>query len=92
MKIAKIDANQPEIVQALRKAGCTVQTLAAVGKGVPDLLVGLRGSNFLLEIKDGKRPPSQKKLTDDQVAWHKAWGGSVTVVENPDQALRAVGL
>jgi len=92
VKIAKIDANQPEIVQALRKAGCTVQTLAAVGKGVPDLLVGLRGSNFLLEIKDGKRPPSQKKLTDDQVAWHKAWGGSVTVVENPDQALRAVGL
>lgn len=84
---AKIDANQPEIVQALRKAGATVQTLAAVGKGVPDLLVARCGKLWLIEVKDGSKPPSARKLTPDQVEWHKNWNSPVYVVNNVDEAL-----
>lgn len=69
-----------------------MQSLAATGKGCPDLLVGYRGSNFLLEVKDGKKSPSQRNLTDDQVQWHLHWRGQVTVVENPADAIRAIGL
>jgi hypothetical protein len=48
-RAAKIDANQPQIVEALRKAGATVHSLAAVGNGIPDLLVGaMRKPNVIL--------------------------------------------
>ena len=87
---AKIDANQPETVKALRQVGCTVQSLAATGKGCPDLLVGFRGINLLFEIKDGSKPKSARKLTPDQVIWHEAWNGKVYVVESVGQALEII--
>lgn len=90
MRAAKIDANQNEIVAALRKIGCTVQILSSVGKGCPDILVGFRGKNTLLEIKDGGKPLSAQKLTPDQIKWHSEWMGSVYVVNSIDQAIEAV--
>ena len=90
MKYARVDANHHVIVNALRQAGCTVTSLAAVGKGVPDLLVGIRGRNYLIEIKDGSKPPSERKLTSDQIAWHESWRGAVRVVENEQQALEVI--
>ena len=48
MRAAKIDANHEAVVLALRSAGATVQSLAGVGKGVPDLLVGYQGQTLLL--------------------------------------------
>lgn len=90
MRAAKIDANQNEIVAALRKIGCTVQILSSVGKGCPDILVGYRGKNTLLEIKDGSKSPSAQKLTDDQVQWHNLWNGQVDVVNCIDDAIKIV--
>ena len=88
---AKLDANQTAIVDALRKAGCTVQSLAAVGGGVPDILVGWLGDILLMEIKDGTLSPSRRELTPDQIKWHAAWNGTpVAVVKSVDEALRAI--
>lgn len=86
-RAAKIDANQTEIVKALRQVGASVQSLASTGKGCPDLLVGFRGVNWLLEVKDGQKVKSARKLTDDQVVWHESWRGRVYIVESVDQAL-----
>ena len=87
----RVDANQGEIVKALRQIpGCTVSSLAAVGKGMPDLLVGYMGTNYLLECKDGSKPPSQRKLTPDQVKWHGSWGGSVHIVTSHEDALEVI--
>lgn len=92
-RAAKIDANQTQIVEALRAVGATVQTLAAVGKGVPDLLVGYKGQTLLLEVKDGRKPPSERKLTEDQLVWHRNWnGGPLAVVDGVDSALRMLGV
>lgn len=88
---AKVDANQPEIVKALRGAGATVQHLHKVGQGCPDICVGWRGVNFMIEIKDGSKPPSARKLTDAQEVWHGGWKGQVAVVATPEQALAAIG-
>ena len=44
----RVDANQAEIVAALRAAHCSVQSLASLGDGAPDLLVGHAGANVLL--------------------------------------------
>lgn len=84
---AKIDANQPEIVNALRAAGCTVQHLHAVGKGCPDLLCAVDGQTFLIEVKDGSKVPSKQALTPDQITWHKAWKAQVHVVNSVESAL-----
>lgn len=91
-RAARVDANQAEIVAALRRAGCSVQSLAAVGNGVPDLLVGSRGLNWLLECKDGDKPPSKRRLTADEMEWRDAWCGSVVTVYGPQDALEAIGL
>jgi hypothetical protein len=91
-RAARIDANQEQVVSALRAAGATVQSLAGVGVGVPDLLVGYQGKTLLLEVKDGKKPPSERRLTEDQVRWHGAWhGGPLAVVDGVEAALRMLG-
>lgn len=89
-RAARTDANQTAIVKALRQIGCTVQSLAAVGDGVPDLLVGAYGQTLLMEVKDGAKPPSARRLTEDQLVWHGAWtGGPVAIVTDIESAIRA---
>lgn len=90
MRAARIDANQPEIIKALRAVGCSVQPLHTVGQGTPDLLVGIASKNVLMEVKDGSRVPSEQKLTPDQVKWHASWRGNVVVVKSVDEALAVV--
>jgi Holliday junction resolvase len=91
-RAAKVDATQEAIVSALRAAGASVQSLAAVGKGVPDLLCGLAGETWLIECKDGAKVPSKRVLTPDQVEWIAAWRGkSVIVACGPEDALRGIG-
>lgn len=87
---AAVDANQSEIVDFLRRIGCSVAVMSSVGKGFPDLCVGYRGKNFLLEAKDGEKVASKQKLTPDQVKFHAEWNGQICVVKNVDEALEAV--
>jgi Holliday junction resolvase len=82
MVYKRVDNCQVQVVKALRDLGATVQHLHAVGKGCPDIVVGFKGKNLLLEIKDGDK----KVLTPDQVNWHKLWKGQVNVVTSVDDA------
>lgn len=92
MRAAKIDANQPEIVSAMRKAGASVQHLHSVGQGCPDLLCAVAGRAFLVEIKDGSKPASKQKLTPDQIEWHSGWKSQVHIVNSVDAALGVVAM
>ena len=89
------DTNEPEIISALEAVGATVEQLPT-GKGVPDLLAGYKGENYLLEVKrnpeKGKVYASHVKLNPKQEIWHKCWRGSVSIVHTPGEALRAIGL
>lgn len=89
-RAAKTDANHGLVVSALEACGATVQSLAQVGRGCPDILVGHRGKNYIFEIKHGDKSPSRRKLTDDQVIWHRDWRGQVAVVETVEQAISAL--
>ena len=92
----KTDANQGEVVKALRKAGCSVVSLAPIGDGCPDLLVGRAGHTFLLEVKNPEyrcKSDPGKDLSDDEVAFLAAWrGGVVSVVYGVVEALASVGI
>ena len=92
-KAAKIDANQPAIVKALRNIpGVTVQT------GMDDLLVGYKGFTYWFEIKEPEKvskktgellesaiKPSQKKLRD-------TWKGHYSIVWSLEQILAELGI
>lgn len=94
-KYGKPDANHAEIVKALLRHGCDVLDLKAVGNGAPDLLVGrpyYPHHLYLLEVKDGAKPPSARKLTDDQVEFHARWRGPIHIVTSVEEALDAVGI
>jgi Holliday junction resolvase len=84
---AHVDANQKAIVYVLRKCGANVVSLAAQGKGVPDLLVQFRGKIFLLEVKN--LAGRGKRLTDPQKAFHATWDAAI--VTNETDALKAIG-
>lgn len=79
------DANEPDIIKALEAIGCTVEPMDKV-----DLVVGYRGQNYLLEVKDGNKSPSRRELTKAQVRLRERWNGQYSVVTNVDEALDAV--
>ena len=83
----RVDANQRSVVEELRAHGVSVHSLAAVGAGVPDLLCGWQGRNWLFEVKNPGVAPNQRKLTPDEREWHAGWRGQVTTVETAAAAL-----
>lgn len=92
-RAAKVDANHAKIVEVLRKAGAYVTDCSRMGGGFPDLALIYRGRVELVEVKDGSKPPSARKLTPDQVKFHEmAWlkGYRVHVVKNEAEALEVL--
>ena len=84
---ARVDKNQAEIVEALRKCGKSVLSLAPMGHGCPDLLVADDVGAWLIEVKGPKG-----KLTPDQVAFIEQWRGVVHIARSVDDALQIVGV
>lgn len=82
----RLDANHLEICQALNAVGASVQSLAALGGGCPDLLVAYRNRTFVLELKT-----ETGTLTKAQESWLLHWQGPVSIVRDANGALRAIG-
>lgn len=82
---ARVDANQTQIVSALRAAGAYVWII-----GLPvDLLVGYKGHTFLVEIKS----TSKKHLTGLQADFFENWSGSTLArIDSPEASLRMIGV
>lgn len=89
-KKARVDANQKEIVQELRKREISVLHTHQLGKGAPDIIVGYMGRNYLIEIKDGSKSKSQQKLTKDELEFASKWGGTYAVCNSLEQILRLI--
>lgn len=92
------DANEAEIVRALLRIGASVIRLDPSGgasmEGVPDLLVGFRRANFLLEVKRFKGATKRNPISDlnpSQLKFFGAWRGHADVVRTATEALRAIG-
>jgi hypothetical protein len=84
-KAGKKDLNQAAIVAALRAIGCEVLILNQ--EGVPDLLVGHRRKNWLLEVKTARG-----HLTEPQKRFFGRWCGQATVVRSVPEALLVFGV
>lgn len=89
---ARVDANQTEIVTALRRVGATVQITSQL-KNAFDLLVGYNGKLFIVEVKDGNKPKSARKLTSGELKCKESFervGVSYHIVKSVEDALNLI--
>ena len=84
-RAARTDTNHTATVAAFRKLGCSVLSLASLGRGVPDLLVSLGGITWLVEVKMPKG-----KETADQIAFISGWKGCRALVRDINGVLTVV--
>ncbi len=92
MRKAKVDSNQKEIVDALRKRGASVFHVHTV-KNLFDIIVAYNGVLMAVEIKDGNLPPSARKLTDGELKCKESLervGVKYNVVTSIDEALKLI--
>ena len=89
-RAAKIDENQPALVELIRAMGVSVAITSAAHDGFTDLVIGFGGVTVLVEVKDGSKEPARRKLTPQQVTFHGSFKGAITVIENVQQAVELV--
>jgi hypothetical protein len=82
----KVDANQKGVVAELRKRGFSVGITSSLGKGFPDLIIA-KGKTVLVELKDGSKSPSQRKLTPSEKKFIDSWRGEIIVANSIDDIL-----
>ena len=84
---ARIDDNHGEIREAARKLGAGWVDCYQL-KNFCDGLLVYRGVTVAIEIKDGNKPPSSRKLTEGEEKFKGNWeakGGKYAVIENTEQ-------
>ena len=79
-----METHQLALVTLLRQyPGAVIHSLASVGGGTPDLLLGYQGETTLIEVKG-----RGGKLNDLQRAWHAEWTGTpVAVVRSQEDVV-----
>ena len=78
-RAAKRDANEPDVIEALERAGCQVWPISSAGG--PDLLVLTPQGRWLpLEVKN---PAGRNRPTRRQTAQAAPW----PVIRTPEEAL-----
>ena len=86
---ARVDANHAEIVSAFEKLGCSVLDIHQL-KNCADILIAKNKKTMIIEIKDGKKPKSARKLTPGEREFFAGWRGESAIVESVDDVLRVV--
>ena len=85
-RAARRDASEDQIVSALEACGAYVTKINDAGRF--DLLCWYRGHTLLLEVKDGRKPPSAQKLTAAEEKFHREWpGDNLHIVNSAESAL-----
>jgi hypothetical protein len=97
-RAARRDDNEQDIIKAMRAEGAYVKVIN--DEGLFDLLVAYRGPSgfqhtLLIEVKDGAKPPSARRLTDAELKFHDEWPLSnlfiIIGVEEAVALLRSLG-
>lgn len=87
------DANHNPIADVFARMGAGVYD-AANDNAPYDLIVFWRGQTIFVEIKDGAKPPSARKLTPKAIEFHEVCtrhGGKVVIVKCVEDAVTVLG-
>jgi hypothetical protein len=87
VRAAKIDANHRQIQALFEAHGVRWKSTAAL-PGFCDAVAQVGNRTALIEIKDGTKRPSARKLTPAQVAFHRDW--LVFLVTNETRAIEVI--
>lgn len=88
---ARTDANHYTIIKAFEQMGCTVKDVHQLALGF-DLLVGYGGLTMPVEVKDGDKPLSARKMTKNERDQWNNWTGGARLVENLDDVQKTVAV
>lgn len=93
-RASRRDNNHAAIVAALHSVNAVVMQAAEAPALGFDLLVAYCGQIYIIEIKDGRKPPSERRLTTNEQAQQAALarhGVEYHIVLSEDDALRVIG-
>ena len=88
MRAKRKDANHNPVQEHLEKLGWSVADTSALGYGFPDLVVSRPGFTVVIEIKDGSKCPSDRKLTPAEETFKKNWTGPYVLALDPEDAAK----
>ena len=78
-RAARTDANHQEISVAFERIGWSVLDIHQIPNSA-DILVGKWLHCIVIEIKDGSKPPSKRKLTPGEIGFRDRWKGDYRIV------------
>lgn len=90
-RAARIDDNQPMIIEELRKRGISVKA------GMDDILVGHNDKTYWFELKDPEKTLTKKgtykkgAIKESQIKLSDEWKGHYKVVHCFEQILEEIG-
>ena len=88
-RAARTDDNQKEIVALFRKLGWHVLIVSQL-KNCCDIIASKNGRTVAIEIKDGKKKPSDRKLTEGELKFKNEWQGEYALIESEQDVFSLV--
>ncbi len=85
-----VDKNQAALVVVFEQLGCSVLNCVRVGSGFPDLIIGYRGHDYLVEVKNPTNAYGKRGLNGNQKRWSDTWPSPVFVVRTEDDVIKLV--
>ena len=86
-RAAKKDANHNEVTDAFTSLGYSVLDISQL-KNCCDAIVAKAGKTIAIEIKDGSKPPSQRKLSEGEIKFRDNWLGRWALIESVEDVLK----
>ena len=86
---ARVDGNQPELVEYIRKLGGSFQHTHTV-PGALDGIVGFRGIDQRVEIKDPTQPKKKQLLTEMEETTFIMWKGRKPIIVSTKEDCKAL--
>lgn len=86
MRAAKVDENQPEVVKLFRRLGWSVLIISQL-KNCCDIIVAKDKRTIAIEIKDGSKKPSARKLSEGEIKFRDNWQGEWMLVETLEHVM-----
>ena len=85
-RAAKKDANHNEVADAFISLGYSVLDVSQLKKCC-DIIAGKGKRTIAVEIKDGAKPPSARKLSEGELDFKRSWRGEWALVESVNDVI-----